>query len=29
MAAIPPGLRAPDPISFEGNVAESWREFEN
>ena len=28
MAAIPPGLRAPDPISFEGNVAESWREFE-
>ena len=28
MAAIPPGLRAPDPISFEGNVAESWRVFE-
>ena len=28
MAAAFPGLRTPDPVSFEGNVAENWREFE-
>ena len=28
MAAALPGLRTPDPVSFEGNVAENWREFE-
>jgi hypothetical protein len=22
------GLRRPDPLSFEGNVAENWRHFE-
>ena len=28
MAAAFQGLRTPDPVSFEGNVAENWREFE-
>ena len=28
IAAAFPGLRTPDPVSFEGNVAENWREFE-
>lgn len=27
-ASIPPGLRAPEPVSFDGNVAENWRRFE-
>ena len=28
MAAAFQGLRTPDPVSFEENVAENWREFE-
>lgn len=28
MAEIP-GLRIPEPLSFDGNVAENWRHFEN
>ena len=28
VAAALPGLWTPDPVSFEGNVAENWREFE-
>ena len=27
MTSLPPGLRAPEPLSFEGNVAENWRRF--